>query len=389
MAVGLADLKGLWRRHHVWPWVICGLVWMIFGKDEERVAEQLGSFLEWVFGLSVAMTVLLGLAVVREDREGRFHMRIDSFAIRYSEVFAGKWLALSVYMLSVFSTSAGVAWLAYTYGSGDAVWEQGFREDLTGPAVGREDGYWVIDIADKAEEGNVLVLQGSFWDENQRPSTIAAFVEMVYETEKVNSQGEVKILAGRRVEVPFPKELEGIRRVHLAAGIQMEGKRIFFQLDQAWWRHKGHPPGQSFFQLCLTMSMQILMLSGLVVGIGRMVSMETGLFLISGLAVLIYMFSVLGEDAMRSAVELQRRNGTEGVVVKVFWWESLLVKWSESIAFTEEGLRLLRLDEHLNQFKSGEVISPLWSRPKSMAAFTVLFAGLLLLIPLSGHLRRN
>ncbi len=392
-------LWGFWRRTGLVPLAILlaalGLSsrLVVQGTAKDAAHPFLGNLADLLSlneFVCLCLVVLVGLQSAAEEREQRIELRMEAFPVRGLEHYAARFAALFLCAGGLFVVGAATAFALAWRGSGTAFSALPFAVERSTAhhELRREPGGLRLEWRPGLGPGESFAAICEIVDGSGVPAATAATFHCRWIQGDREEDWEARILARRRTLLPRPLELPRPEALLIAATAS-DNPDLRLRIMEAF-RHRGELPFLlSLGHLLCGMLLRLAIVTAFLIGLSRMVSLETGAFAVAGIFCVHYLVSVIGEGAIHSAI--QRKENVfkvGGAVERTWWWERGLMSWTEKLAFLEGALKKARRSDELHALRGAQWIESPWAEDRRLG---FLLSGLTLafFVPFSLRYRRS
>lgn len=319
---------GYFRRSWFWPHFLLSLLFVFQAWREGISYDSMMSSMSTILSLILMIMLFLGLNEGREELNRKTILRLRTLPISWYEECFGSALALKLYGLTLFIPVMLIFLLAYLFGFFQVnlvKWTE-----MKNLVDGSSDKI-KINYLDKLDANERLALKVNLLEDNFLSDK--SFV--VVRPSQSNIEEDLMIKAKRMTLLPYGQsQIELPQSVFFRkANLKLSVEKVFLLKEK-----------QSLFLNMLNGSMALMvhgvMLSLLFILLGRKVSIEVGVFFILGCLLIQSVYSLLGEELLKEAVDRMTNRETSQSKFTSMWWEPFLFQWTKVLA-QFEGLNKL------------------------------------------------
>lgn len=385
-AIFICQFKGFFRKAWLWPVALVILLSVIGGSfvaTEVTILEKGAEYVQLLSGVLFIVILLLGLSQGCDEKDRRIIIHLKSLPHKYVEEYVGTWLALSAYaamlvLLTLFAFAAYNFWE-----SADVLLASNSTRDTKGKVHTEKQERSVLWKAeDGLREGQTFSFIPVFFKPGGPPAGLPSLATSFYWTDGEKKE-EVKVnLMTERISV-VPESKEGLTQL-------MAPKLVNSKLGVLEMHHRGvflHESGLSFVGvlggLLLNLLLKFMLFAGLVTGFGKKLSLETGVFIVFGLACVSFIFSTMGSDIVEDVVKKKKHYGKLTQNFTEMWWERNLLTYTENMIVVQKVANALRFPDDLKDLKENRWVATPLQNPGRAWPFVLCFVIILVSIPLS------
>lgn len=328
---------GYFRRSWFWPHLLLSLLFVFQVWREGVSYDSMISSFGTILSLVLMIMLFLGLNEGREELNRKTILKLRTLPISWHEECFGSALALKLYGLTLMAPVFLIFSSAYLFGF--------FQVNLVKwiemeNAVQHSSDKIIIRHPDGLGIHERMALRVNLFEDQHISDKSFAVINPA----QSNLKDELMIKAKRITHLPYGQSEVELPESLLfrKANLKLSVKEVFLLKEQ-----------QSFFINMFNGSIALMahgfMLSLLFILLGRKVSIEVGVFFILGCLLIKSVYSLLGEELLKEAVErLSNRDAASSRFTKM-WWEPYLYQWTKILA-EFEGLNKLLNFNSIMQF---------------------------------------
>jgi hypothetical protein len=302
------------------------------------------STLGMILSLVLMIMLFLGLNEGREELNRKTILRLRTMPISWYEECFGSALALKLYGITLMAPILIMFLSAYLCGL--------FQVNLV--------NWSEIEGGVERVSDRIVIKHQENLDANERLAIKVNLLEDKYLSDKsfavikesqTNLKNDLMIKAKRMTFLPF-----GQSEVELPKSVIFRKAHLHLSVEKVFLLREGQSLFVNMFNGSIALMIHGAMLSLLFILLGRKVSIEVGVFFILGCLLIQSVYSLLGEELLKDAVQRLSKKDASVSKFTAMWWEPYLFQWTKILAEFEGLNKLLNFNSIMSIWEDKKTV---------------------------------